>query len=74
MLRIERRGKMRWLSRKPVVIDSVSWVRALAHGGRVYHCQRCDERMFVKPESGLCPVCSTRIDELALDFESDWLS
>ena len=32
-------------------------MRALALQGRRYHCKNCGERMFVRFESGLCPMC-----------------
>ncbi len=35
-----------------------AWVvRALLHSGRRYHCERCNEPMFVRYASGLCPWC-----------------
>jgi len=50
------------------MIESGFLVQALRRGGAVYHCDNCGERMFVKYESGLCPLCyngrrALRVDE-----------
>jgi len=47
----------RVLAKKQILIPSAFVVRALTRGGRRYHCTNCGERMFVKYESGLCPLC-----------------
>jgi len=39
------------------LIPSSFVIRALARAGRRYHCRCCGERMFVRFESGLCPLC-----------------
>jgi hypothetical protein len=47
----------RVLSKKRMTIPSAFLVRALARGGQAFHCRNCGERMFVRYESGLCPLC-----------------
>lgn len=39
------------------LIPSSFLVRALAFQGRRYNCRNCGELMFVRYESGLCPLC-----------------
>ena len=39
------------------LIPSSFVVRALTSQGRRYECSNCGEQMFVKFESGLCPLC-----------------
>jgi hypothetical protein len=39
------------------LIPSSFVVRALTSQGRRYACENCGEQMFVKYESGLCPLC-----------------
>ena len=39
------------------LLPSAWVVRALLHGGRRYHCESCNEPMFVRYASGLCPWC-----------------
>jgi hypothetical protein len=39
------------------LIPSSFVVRALTSQGRRYACRNCGEQMFVKFESGLCPLC-----------------
>ena len=39
------------------LLPSAWVVRALLHGGRRYHCETCNEPMFVRYASGLCPWC-----------------
>ena len=39
------------------LIPSSFVVRALTSKGRRYECTNCGEQMFVKFESGLCPLC-----------------
>ena len=51
---------MRLLPRKHMVIQSAWLVRVLATGQRWHHCRACGSRMFVKAETGLCPVCLTQ--------------
>jgi hypothetical protein len=41
-------------------IRSAYLVRVLANSRRWNHCRSCGARMFVKPDSGLCPVCFTQ--------------
>ena len=38
-------------------IHSGFLIRTLRLRGAVHHCVNCGERMFVKYESGLCPLC-----------------
>ena len=40
-------------------IRSAFLVRVLASSRHWNHCRSCGARMFVKPESGLCPMCFT---------------
>ena len=40
-------------------IQSAFLVRVLASSRHWNHCRSCGARMFVKPESGLCPMCFT---------------
>ena len=40
---------------KTIPNDAV--VRALRQGGAVFECESCGERMFVRSNSGLCPMC-----------------
>lgn len=44
-------------TRKQVLIPSGYLVHALARAGRRYNCRNCGDRMFVRYESGLCPLC-----------------
>ena len=44
-------------TKKRMVIPSAWLVRALADHGPVHSCRNCGERMFVRYESGLCPLC-----------------
>jgi hypothetical protein len=39
------------------MIPSSFVVRALAHQGQRYACANCGEQMFVRYDSGLCPLC-----------------
>jgi hypothetical protein len=39
------------------MIPSSFVVRALAHQGQRYACTNCGEQMFVRYDSGLCPLC-----------------
>ena len=39
------------------MIPSSFVIRALAHHGRRVECKNCGEQMFVRYESGLCPLC-----------------
>jgi len=44
---------------------SSTWVVwALAHEGPIHYCSNCSERMFVRYESGLCPLCWNGAREL----------
>lgn len=36
---------------------SRGWRRLLERTGPVHTCDACGERMFVRPDSGLCPIC-----------------
>ncbi len=37
---------------------SSTWiVWALSRAGTIHYCTNCSERMFVRYESGLCPLC-----------------
>ncbi len=56
----------RILPKKRMLIPSAFLVRALSQRGRSYHCENCGERMFVRYESGLCPLCYNGRRELAL--------
>jgi hypothetical protein len=46
----ERRGSL---------IDNAWLVRVLANSPHAHDCSECGARMFVRAESGLCPVCFT---------------
>jgi hypothetical protein len=48
---------IRILPRRRSLIPSTFVIRALAEEGDVFTCSRCEERMFVRPTSGLCPRC-----------------
>ncbi len=59
------------------VIHNAWLVRVLANSRDAHQCARCGARMFVKGESGLCPVCFTearqrkqRIESLVEDARS----
>jgi hypothetical protein len=45
------------LASRRSMIPSSFVVRALTSQGRRYACTNCGEQMFVKFESGLCPLC-----------------
>jgi hypothetical protein len=45
------------LPKRRMLIPSAFLVRALRHSGRRYACLNCGEPMFVRYESGLCPLC-----------------
>jgi hypothetical protein len=47
MIRIQQR----------TLIPSSFVIRALAKQGSRYHCGNCGDLMFVRYESGLCPLC-----------------
>ncbi len=47
------------MRRRSSNINSAWLVRALAGSPRVYACDDCGSRMFVKGPSGLCPLCFT---------------
>lgn len=50
--------KHRVLRRGPrTLIPSPFLIRALAAQGRRYECEHCGDTMFVRYESGLCPLC-----------------
>lgn len=55
--------RMKILPRQKMAIQSAWLVRALARNGPTHHCDGCGGRMFVKAESGLCPLCYTRRSE-----------
>ncbi len=42
-------------------IRSAFLLRVLAGSRDWDHCRSCGARMFVKPESGLCPICFTEV-------------
>ncbi len=42
-------------------IRSAFLLRVLASSRDWVHCRSCGARMFVKPESGLCPICFTEV-------------
>ena len=42
-------------------IRSALLLRVLARSRDWVHCRSCGARMFVKPESGLCPMCFTEV-------------
>jgi hypothetical protein len=51
---------MRKKCRRPApraTIHSGLLIQTLRHCGAVYRCVNCGERMFVKYQSGLCPLC-----------------
>lgn len=41
----------------PALLPSAFVIKALASHGRRYECDHCGETMFVRYESGLCPLC-----------------
>jgi len=52
--------------KRRMLIPSSFLVRALAREGRRYTCRNCGEAMFVRYESGLCPLCFNGRRELTL--------
>ncbi len=50
--------KHRVLRKGPrTVLPSSFLIKALAVQGRRYECDNCGDTMFVRYESGLCPLC-----------------
>lgn len=49
------------------MIHSGFLIQSLRRRGAVHRCINCDERMFVKYASGLCPLCYNDRRELRLD-------
>jgi hypothetical protein len=45
------------LEKRRILIPSSQLVRVLAQARTTLSCSNCGERMFVKYESGLCPLC-----------------
>jgi hypothetical protein len=54
------------LPKRRMLIPSAFLVRALTASGRRYTCRNCHEPMFVRYESGLCPLCFNGRRELVL--------
>ena len=52
------------------VIHNAWLVRVLANSRDAHQCARCGARMFVKGESGLCPVCFTEARQRKQRIES----
>jgi hypothetical protein len=42
---------------KNSIIPSTWIIWSLTHGGSTFWCGGCDAKMFVRYESGLCPLC-----------------
>lgn len=54
------------LPARRATIHSGFLIQTLLRRGAVHYCVNCGERMFVKYESGLCPICYNGRRELHL--------
>jgi hypothetical protein len=52
--------RLRLLPRQKLIFHSAWLVRVLSDSRSGHRCRDCGSRMFVKPESGSCPVCRGR--------------